>query len=350
MNFLKKVKNNLFKIITLSAVVLIIGFLAKNKFLPVKAVYDAKKDTLVTVKRQTIKNELALSGSVDAASKADLRFQTSGQLSWVGVGVGDRVKKWQSIAALDKRQLKKQLQKEMNDYLTNRWNFEDTQDEYKTTKENHLITTEMQRILDRTQFSLNNAVLDVELSDLTLKYATIYSPIDGVVTSIEQPNPGVNITPSTATFTVVDPNSIYFKCELDQEDVIKVNQNQKVTIKLDSYPDQIIDSQIDYISFSPVAGQTSTVYETRLKLPQDNDDLKYRLGMDGDASIILSQSENTLIIPSTAILEQGDQKFVYVDINGKLDKKSITTGIESDEKTEVLSGLSENDSVVIKKK
>jgi len=247
--------------------------------------FNPKKDSLVTPTKKDIKQQITLTGQIEAENKAILRFQTSGELSWIGVRVGDSVKKYQAIASLDKTELQKKFKKEMNDYLTDRWNFEDTQDSYKETKDRHLVTDEIQRILDRTQFSLNNAVLDAEIANLALKYATIYSPIDGIITNIEQPVTGINITPATAEFTIVDPQSIYFESEVDQEEVILIKTGQKSTIFLDSFPDKEIDSQITYISFTPISGQSSITYQIKLNLDLNNSLQNYRLGMSGDTTI-----------------------------------------------------------------
>lgn len=212
--------------------------------------FNPKKDTLVTVTQKDIKQEITLTGQIETENQAILRFQTSGELSWVGVKVGDKVKKYQAIASLNKNELQKKFQKEMNDYLTNRWNFEDTQDSYKETRNRFLVTDEIQRILDRTQFSLNNAVLDAEIANLAIKYATLYSPIDGIVTNVEQPITGINITPATAEFIIIDPQSIYFDSEIDEDEVNQIKVGQKATITIDSFSEESINSQITYISFT----------------------------------------------------------------------------------------------------
>jgi multidrug resistance efflux pump len=105
------------------------------------------------------------SGEIRAEKDTTLTFQTLGLLSWIGFKKGDSVKKGQAVAALDKRDLEKRFKKEMNDYLTTRWDFEQTQDDYKETKDNFLVTDEIKRILDQNQFTLDNSVLDVEIAD-----------------------------------------------------------------------------------------------------------------------------------------------------------------------------------------
>ena len=309
--------------------------------------FNVKTETVITPQRKNISDQITLSGSVDAASKADLRFQTSGQLAWVGIKVGDKVKKYQAIASLNKEELKKQLQIDFNNYKTTASTFYDTSDKYKDT----VIDTEMRRILDRSQNTLDNSIINYELGDLTVKYATLTTPIAGIVTSVDQPNSGVNISPATATFSIIDPKSIYLKSQIDQEDVIKIKVGDKTTVRLDSFSDQTFDSKITYISYTPISGQTSTVYEVRFELPKDNDDLKYKIGMDGDAIITLKENQNSLVIPIDALYQDQDQPYVWVknNDNDQLVKKIIKTGIETDTEIEILEGLSENDQVIIKK-
>lgn len=353
MSFAKK---NLTKIIITLIVAVIFGFgvyrvNAKNK--PKETpTFDSKKEVIVNPKRETIKEEITLTGSVDASTKSNLQFKTSGQLAWVGVKVGDKVKKYQAIASLNKEELKKGLQADFNNYRSALATFDDVQDKYKYEKENLILTEEMKRILVRSQNTLGNSVINYELQDLAIKYATLYSPISGIVVAIDEPNSGVNITPASATFTIIDPTSIYFKAQIDQEDVNRVKIGDKTTIKLDSFPQESIESEVTYISFVPISGQTSTVYEIRFKLNGvDNQDLKYRLGMDGDAIISLKQVENSLTVPIEAVSQDENNYFVFVkpaDSN-QLVKKNITTGIETDTTIEILEGLTENDQVVISK-
>ncbi len=196
---------------------------------------NPKQAQTFIVKRDDIEQSLTLAGKVDAQKYVVLQFQTSGKLAWVGVKERDRIKKWQAIASLDKAALQKQFQKTMNDYLTNRWNFEDTQDQYKETKNRFLITPELQRILDRQQYTLNNSVLDYEIANLAVKYATLISPLSGIVTGIENSTVGVNITPLNFSVTIIDPSSIYFKSEVDEEDVKYLSEKQNAIIILDSF-------------------------------------------------------------------------------------------------------------------
>ncbi len=309
---------------------------------------DLKKAQSVQVKKGNIAKTLIFAGKIDAENFAVLHFQASGQLAWLGVKEGDLVKKWQAVASLDRESLKKSLEKEMNDYLTSRWNFEDTQDQYKETKNRFLITPELQRILDRQQYTLNNSVLDYEIANLAVKYATLISPLSGIVTGIENSTVGVNITPLNFSVTIIDPSSIYFKSEVDEEDVKYLSEKQNAIIILDSFSILEINSFLTDISFTPIEGQTSTTYKIKFSLPLDNSELKYRLGMNGDAKIVLEEKDNVLLIPIDAYLEEGDKKYVYLKDPKfkKIFRQEIKTGLESDEEIEITDGLTEGQTIV----
>lgn len=349
MNFFKKYRKKIILGI-ITAMILFIGIrqIQAQKYKNSTNI-NPKKDTFISPEIKTITQDIVLSGSIDAKDKAEIRFQTPGRLVWVGVKVGDRVKKWQSLASLDQQELKKQLAISLNNYQAELSRFDDTQDKYKTEKEAFILTDEMKRILNRSQYSLNNSVINYELNDLAIKYATIWSPINGVVTIAEPSNPGVNITPSSAMFVVIDPTSVYFKSEIDEDDVTQVKIGQSAKINIDAFPKESFDSEITNIAFTPVSGQTSTVYKIDFKLPVNNQDMRYRLGMDGDVTITLKQETDALILPIDTINYEDNKTFVWVKKGQTLEKIYIDTGIETDTEIQVLSGIDANDSVAIRK-
>lgn len=150
-------------------------------------------------------------GTIETEEKVTLRFPMSGKLEWVGVKEGDIVKRNQIIATLDKREIQKKLDKYLKTYLKTRWDFEQTRDDY----QNKVVTTEIKRIFDQSQFDLDSSVLDVEIQNLSLELATLYSPIPGVVTEIGSPFSGVNIIPSQAEFEIVNPAKLFFSIMVD---------------------------------------------------------------------------------------------------------------------------------------
>ena len=102
---MKLLKNK--KLLIVILFLIISGFLLYRNFTSQTKV---KKSESTKVKLGTLEEKLTISGSIEADEHATLRFQTSGRLVWVGVKEGDYVKRYQSIASLDKREMQKKLQ------------------------------------------------------------------------------------------------------------------------------------------------------------------------------------------------------------------------------------------------
>lgn len=339
----KKGRRNKLMVLIVSLVFFLVAggwFLSRGK-------EKEKERETVTVKKGDIKKTVTLSGRVDAHEKVTLRFQSSGLLSWVGVKEGDWVKKGQALASLDQRSLKKELEKEMADYLKTRWDWEQAREDYQYDKRWFELSPAARRILEKNQFDLNKAVLDVELADLALRLATISTPIEGIVTKVEAPYAGVNITPATAEIEVVNPNTLYFWAEADEEEVVDLKEGQKGEITLDAYPDQFFSGFIKRIDFSPLEKQGSPSYGVEIEFENQGEREGLRLGMEGEVSLIVGERKEAVFLPLEAIRGEKDFWVEVINSSGKLEKRSVKLGLETDEVVEIVAGLEEGEKVVL---
>ncbi len=329
-------------IIALFVVVLLVGW---NKF--GQQTKKAVKEVTHTVKRETIKQTLTVTGKLDAKEKITLRFQSSGLLALVGVKEGDVVTKYQAIAGLDQAELQKNLQKYLNTYENERRDFDQTKDEYREPSQRYWGLTwdqrnDADRALQKAQFDLNSAVLDVELKNIALKYATLISPIAGVVTKVGSPIAGVNVTPTQAEFEIVNPDSIYLSVLPDQTEVSTITSSQSADIVFDAFPDTHIQGFVQSVAFTPKTGETSTVYEVDVRFPLDTI-AKYRIGMTADATFTTAEKPDVLAIPIRFLKSENGKNYVMrKTIKGK-EKQYVQIGIESDDMTEITGGLAEGD-------
>jgi len=304
------------------------------------------KDTTYTVKKQDLTETLSLSGEIDALEKADLKFQTSGLLSWVGVKEGDMVKKYQAIASLDKRELTNSLNQYMNLFLKERWDFEQGVDDNKnwqTLGMTDAARDSVKRTLDKNQYDLNNAVLSFEAKNLALKFATITAPFAGIITKVEVPVAGSNITPASAVFSIVNPNSLFFSATADQTEVPSFKEGMLGKVVFDSFPEKEFSGSVEKIGFVPKAGESGTVYE--LKITFDPGDLagSIKMGMTGDVNFVLKEIKEVLAVPE-AYLKKIDGKFYVTKmINGVLTKVEVVEGDTIEGDIEIKEGLNEND-------
>ena len=94
------------------------------------------------------------------------------------------------------------------------------------------IRREAERVLKNNQFSLENAVLDVEYQNLSLEYANLWTPIEGIVTHVSVPFSGVNVTPAGADFEVVNPKTLFFQSQPNREMLLIFKKGQLVKLVL----------------------------------------------------------------------------------------------------------------------
>lgn len=295
---------------------------------------------------------LTASGSIVADRNTDLSFQTGGRLVWVGVAKGDRVKKWQGIASLDQRTIQKTIEKELNDYLKVRWDFQTTRESNNVSTDNldqYTLSPATRRVLEKSQFDLNNAVLDVEIQAVAQEFATVVSPFDGWVTDVVTSLVGANVTAATVIATVVDPSSLYFEAQVDELDIATLRVGQLVTLTLDAYPDDSITTTIESIGFSPVAlSGGGTGYQVRITLsPVQTEGMTYKLGMNGDAEIVINDLGEVLTLPQEAVTRREGKALIQKLIAGKPKEVEIEIGEETEELVEIKSGLAEGEVVVI---
>ncbi len=331
------------KIIVLFIVALIVGSL-----LFWRATHGQKAEIkIVEVKRETIIKSISASGKVASQEEVELKFQTSGQLVWVGVKEGDRVKAWQAITQLDTRELQKTFEKSLRDYSKQRNDFEEMyRVTYREQTPQSAFTDTVRRILEKNQWDLEKAVIDVELKDIAVKFSTLVTPISGIVTRVDVPVTGVNITPATSAIKIANPEKMIFKANIDEADIAGIIPGLLTKIVLDTYPEKVIEAKIDKVGFSSViTSGGGTAFPVEITLPK-NDNLQFKLGMNGDTEIILDKKDQVLTLPAESVSKQEENWFVWLVKNGRAKRQQVTLGLITDENVEIISGLNENDKVI----
>lgn len=308
-----------------------------------KVAYDS-----YTVSRQNVRDTLELSGKITAGSSATLRFLTGGLVTYVGAQEGDTVKKWQTLAALDARQLQNTLAEKLNLYAIQRGTFDQTIADNSYSVPGGDLGNTLQRLLAKNQYQLDNTVKDVEYQNLSLQLSRLTSPIAGVLIQSPTTVGNIQVMP-TDTWVVVDPNSLYLSADLDETDLGRVTVGQKVIITLDAFPDHPVNSSVTSIAFSPKETSSGTTYEVKIGL-NSTDFPGLRLGLNGTAAIILTEHDGALTLPASAVSSgSGSNPFVYVLSGNQYVEKPLETGIENGGVVEIVGGVSEGDRVYAKK-
>ena len=335
------------KIVVLIVTFLIIVFTGIILILRNSSKRSSEIHTVRVIRKEFIKT-VNSSGKTISKRISDLKFQTSGKLTWVGVTQGDHVVAGQIIAKLDSREVEKNLKNALLDYAKTRNDFEET---WRVTyngisNPNAALTDSIKRILQKNQWNLDLSVNDVEIQSLALEYATLTTPISGIVTSIDVPIAGVNITPATAVFTVIDPGSVVFNANIDETDVGSLTLNSLASISLDAYPDATFSGKISYISYSSIiSAGGATVFPVEITIDNPGN---LRIGLNGDVTIHTINIPDAITVPLEAIREQESGKYVYRKSGTTYEKVLVSTGNQNDSDCIITDGLSIGDVVVVK--
>ena len=290
-----------------------------------------------TAKIQDVVKTVSVTGSVDAQISVNLTFQTQETLSYVGVRLGDTVKKYQLIVSLDQAQLQATLRQAQQDFVAAKAASQQYYDNH--TNETESDSEKVQRTaIDAAQNKAYDQMLKVQHD---IANSSLYAPIAGIVTRMDAQTAGVNISPATV-FTITDPSSLDFKMEVDEADIGQVKFGQNVNISLDSFPSDNLKLTVNSIDFvSHLTSSGGNAFYVKANLPLNS---SYRVGMNGNSDIITDVRHNVLAIQSTDIF---DNNYVYVKTAKKYEKRKVVLGLQNDTEAQVLSGLSEGDIVAI---
>ena len=286
---------------------------------------------------ENIVKTVSVTGKVDSDNSVNLVFQAGGNLDYLGVKVGDTVKKGQLLASLNKDNLWAAFRQAQQDFTAAKA----ASEQYYSGNTNATESYEQKVKRTALDAAQNKAYDNMVIAQKAVYNSNLYSPIDGIVTRADADAVGMNVTAATV-FTVTDPKSLVFKLEVDQADIGKIALGQKVKIVLDAFPDKTFTKSVDKIDFvSHTTTSGGNAYYVNSLLPMD---LGFRVGMAGNADIIVATKDNVLTIPASSV---SDDNTVYKKQDGKYVKTKVKIGLQNDTLSEVISGLSQGDTVAI---
>jgi len=357
---------------------------------------------LAKVEKGDLAKSVVATGKVTPITKVEVKSKASGIVKKLLVDYGDRVKKGQLLAQLDKIEIEAQVEQSRAALEAAQANLKSSQADFERAK----VDAEgpdvplLKRAYDRAtgmakdgvvsasalddaqknyEMSLNKqnvskaqvTVLKAKIAQAQaqvaqdqanlkqleeqLSYTDIVSPIDGIVLSRDvQMGDAVSsilVLGSSATLVMNlgDTSEVYVKGKVDESDIGKVYLGQRARIKVESFKDKTFDGKVTKISPMGVEKDNVTTFEVRVSIQNPGGELKAE--MTANAEIILEEHKNVLQIPEGAILYDKDKKASVEIPNPKgkegKDKVSVNIGISNGAKTEVLSGLKEGDQVVL---
>ena len=182
----------------------------------------------------------------------------------------------------------------------------------------------------------------------------ILAPFDGIVVSVDVKKNDVLSAIDYASKTavqLVDTSQIKFEGEVDEIDILKIRSGQQATISVDAVPDKTFTGTVSFISPYGTA-DTNNVVKFPVTIQLDPTDIALKGGLTATADISIYSVENVLLVPLSAVTTTAEGSFVTVldEATGRTDRRQVTLGGKNLQFAEVLSGLNEEDTVIIEEK
>ena len=303
--FLKK----FLKLLVVLAVLAGIAYGVKFFFFTEKASDAAGSLVSAKVTQTTISTTISATGTLEPVDQVEVGTQVSGDIAKIYVDFNSKVKKGQVIAELDKSKLKATLTQSeiayrsaVNDYKYK----ESTYNRVKKLSESNAASAVE---LETAEYNMNSAKLSVERSKnevnqarLNLSYATIKSPIDGVVLK-RAVEVGQTVAASMSTPTLFvsakDLSQMKVMAAIDEADIGQVKQGQRVTFTVDAFQEDKFKGSVQEVRLNPTT--TSNVVTYTVVITAENPDQKLLPGMTATCTIVTQEVEDAIAIPVKAL-------------------------------------------------
>ncbi|MDO9390173.1 MAG: efflux RND transporter periplasmic adaptor subunit [bacterium] len=298
--------------IILGVVIIILSVRAVWKYQQAKRTIEA---AVCLPTRGDIAFEFKVNGSVEPRNQLDINSQVAGRIEQIMVNEGDRVNKGAIIA----------------------W----------------VSSTDRATILD----AVNSAdEKDKAYWEAAYKPTPIVAPLSGFIISRGK-EPGQTVSSSDPILVMAD--RLIIEANVDETDLRHIKLRQQVEIVLDAYPDASYQGTIEHIAYQSEVINNVTVYKVKiqpLKVPE-----VFRAGMTATVNVVISKKTNALLLPIDAVKGPDGRKMVKVKTGSPKVKlrwsglmplanfkiRQVQTGIDDGKNIEILSGLSEGDTVVL---
>ena len=322
------------------------------------------------VQKQNISTSITATGTIEPVTSVTVGTQVSGIVSKLYVDYNSIVKKGQVIAELDKTNLISELntakanlasaQSTLN-YETANYN------RYKTLFEKGLVSADdyenAQLTFRKAQQQVNTSRESVQKAQTNLGYATITSPIDGVVLSksVEEGQTGAASFNTPELFTIAqDLTDMRVIADIDEADIGGVKEGQRVTFTVAPFPADRFEGAVTQVRQQATTSSNVVTYEVVISAP--NQDLKLKPGLTANVTIFTLEKNDVLAVPAKALrfmpneaLLQKGQTIADVEAPTKVwtmegstfQAHKVEVGTTNGMLTEIVSGISEGQEVLV---
>lgn len=275
------------------------------------------------------------SGTVEEAAGTPLSFSVMGTVEKVHIQLGDRVTQGQLLATLDATSLQ-------SSYNAAQATLTQAEDAYKRMKELHDKGSLAEIKWIEVQSKLQQARSMEEMARKNLKDCNLYAPFNGIIAE-KALEVGQNVMPGMSVGKIVGVSRLKVKIAVPETEIANVTVGQKARIGVAALNGQSFEGTVSEKGI--VANPFSRSYEVKLLV--ENATKELMPGMVTEVALANTDSLSFFIVPARLVqLDEQNRSFVWLNVNGKAQKRIITCGEYTANGVTVVSGLSAGDEII----
>ena len=295
-------------------------------------------------------------GSIKPTSQTVVYADHEGNINQVNAKINTRVQKGQVLFTYKNKDNAKDITQQTNTLKQQQSDLQDKQEQYKQLVMNNATPTE----LDSARLGIEKGKDDITVTETEIARlqkdqaapAPLLSPISGTITKMSV-SPGGAVSSGAEAFTIIDYQDLSATIQVDELDVLKIHQGLKATLQLDAIPDQTYHGKVSMIANEGAIKNGVSTFGVTIHLDQPGE---IKAGMSAQATILVEQKKNILVLPIESVIQQGNQYVVQKarvsagTQNAQPDtttEQKVNIGIHDDSQIEIKSGLKEGELVVI---
>lgn len=331
-----------------------------------------------SVRKRDISNSITATGTIEPVTEVEVGTQVSGIIDKIYIDYNSVVKEGEVIAEMDKVTLLSDLQSAQATYDGAKAEFDYQQKLYERNEKLHrkelISDTEYEQYVydyQRAKSTYEQSKAALAKAERNLSYATITSPINGIVTSkdVEEGQTVASGFETPTLFTIAaDLTKMQVVADVDEADIAGVRDSARVTFTVDAYPDDVFEGKVYQIRLgstnSSSSNSTSTTSETvvtyEVVITADNPDLKLKPRLTANATIYTQARDHVLSVSNKALRFYPNKELaegrsiqdcesvhkVWTLENNVFIAHPVEIGLTDGSHTEILNGLTENTPVI----
>jgi RND family efflux transporter MFP subunit len=304
--------------------------------------------------REKMFRKLSFTGDIIAIQQANIYSRVSGNIEKMYVDIGDYVQKGKVLANVDEtiyvqnvRQTESVYKQSQATLANNKITYERNQQLYERGLLAKSDQDNSKTAVDVAQAQTDAALANYKNAQTQLTYCRITAPFSGYIVK-RLLDPGTYITANAPTanstiFVLAEIDKLKVLVNILEKDLPLLSSVKEAQVTTDAYPDEVFTANVRSISESFDLSTRTMAAEVDIQ----NKNLLLKPGMFAKIDLILEEKDSALVLPVETLLHDDQGKYVFaVNKDTVVNKRYVQTGIEENNKDEIISGISDQDKIV----